>query len=110
MPETSETKIPSGKPAIIRLNPLPKLLDKVLEKYSPLVVAFKLEREPETKAKRMIERGVSLVLMNPPETMGSTSGNYVQLSAKGRVPCSGTKEEIAESVWKTLLCDHIPSA
>ena len=106
-PEQRDAKIPSGKPATIRLDPLPKLLDEVLAKYSPLVVAFKLEREPEKKAKAMIEKGVSLVLMNPPKTMGSTHGDYVQLSAQGRVPCSGTKDEIAAIVWETILRDHL---
>lgn len=106
-PEKRDTKIPSGKPATIRLDPLPKLLDEVLAKYSPIVVAFKLEREPEKKAKAMIEKGVSLVLMNPPKTMGSTHGDYVQLSAQGRVPCSGTKDEIAAIVWETILRDHL---
>jgi len=109
-PEKTDTKIPSGKPATIRLNPLPKLLDEVLSKYSPLVVAFKLDREPEKKAKTMIEKGVSLVLMNPPETMGSTHGDYIQLSAQGRVACSGTKEEVAANIWDTLLSDHLRSA
>ena len=106
-PEQQDAKIPSGKPATIRLEPLPKLLDEVLANYSPLVVAFKLEREPEKKAKAMIEKGVSLVLMNPPKTMGSTHGDYVQLSAQGRVPCSGTKDEIAAIVWETILRDHL---
>nr|WP_320161237.1 bifunctional phosphopantothenoylcysteine decarboxylase/phosphopantothenate--cysteine ligase CoaBC [uncultured Methanoregula sp.] len=109
-PEHQDSKIPSGKPATIRLDPLPKLLDDVLAKHLPLVVAFKLDREPEKKAKAMIEKGVSLVLMNPPGTMGSTHGDYVQLSAQGRVPCSGTKEEIAAIVWETIIRDHLRSA
>lgn len=109
-PEQQDAKIPSGKPAAIRLDPLPKLLDEVLANYSALVVAFKLDREPEKKAKAMIEKGVSLVLMNPPGTMGSTHGDYVQLSAQGRVPCSGTKEEIAAIVWETIIRDHLRSA
>jgi len=109
-PVRAEAKIPSGKPAAIRLDPLPKLLDEVLANYSPLVVAFKLEREPEKKARAMIENGVALVLMNPPETMGSPHGDYIQLSAQGRVPCSGSKEEIAAIIWETLRRDHLQSA
>ncbi|MFA4859148.1 bifunctional phosphopantothenoylcysteine decarboxylase/phosphopantothenate--cysteine ligase CoaBC [Methanoregula sp.] len=109
-PEKTDTKIPSGKTVTIRLDPLPKLLDDVQVMYSPLVVAFKLEREPEKKAKAMIENGVSLVLMNPPETMGSSHGDYIQLSAQGRIPCSGSKEEVAAAIWETLLRDHLQCA
>jgi len=109
-PERQDAKIPSGKPATIRLSPLPKLLDEVIRKYSPLVVAFKLDREPDKKAKSMLGKGVALVLMNPPETMGSMHGDYVQLSASGRIPCSGSKEEIAAVIWETLLRDHLPAA
>ncbi|WP_321508638.1 bifunctional phosphopantothenoylcysteine decarboxylase/phosphopantothenate--cysteine ligase CoaBC [uncultured Methanoregula sp.] len=108
-PLKQDRKIPSGKPSMIRLDPLPKLLDEVLLKYSPLVVAFKLGREPEKKAKEMIEKGVSLVLMNPPETMGSTSGDYIQMSAQGSLPCKGTKEEIAAVIWETLIREHLRS-
>jgi phosphopantothenoylcysteine decarboxylase/phosphopantothenate--cysteine ligase len=109
-PEKQKAKIPSGKPATIQLTPLPKLIDEVIAQYSPLVVAFKLDREPEKKAKTLIEKGVSLVLMNPPETMGSPHGEYVQLSSRGSRPCRGTKEEIAAAIWETLIRDHIQSA
>jgi len=109
-PEKQKAKIPSGKPATIQLTPLPKLIDEVIVQYSPLVVAFKLDREPEKKAKALIEKGVSLVLMNPPETMGSPHGEYVQLSSRGSNPCHGTKEEIAAAIWETLIRDHIQSA
>nr|WP_319375424.1 bifunctional phosphopantothenoylcysteine decarboxylase/phosphopantothenate--cysteine ligase CoaBC [uncultured Methanoregula sp.] len=109
-PEKQKAKIPSGKPVTIQLTPLPKLIDEVIAQYSPLVVAFKLDREPEKKAKALIEKGVSLVLMNPPETMGSPNGEYVQLSSGGSRPCRGTKEEIAAAIWETLIRDHTQSA
>jgi phosphopantothenoylcysteine decarboxylase / phosphopantothenate---cysteine ligase len=109
-PEKQKAKIPSGKPATLHLTPLPKLIDEVIAQYSPIVVAFKLDREPEMKAQALIEKGVALVLMNPPETMGSPNGEYVQLSPRGSRPCHGTKEEIAAAIWETLIHDHIQSA
>jgi phosphopantothenoylcysteine decarboxylase/phosphopantothenate--cysteine ligase len=109
-PKRQKNKIPSGKPAMIRLEPLPKLIDDILASGLSHVVAFKLDREPEKKAQAMIEKGVTLVLMNPPETMGSPRGEYVILSSRGSIPCKGTKDEIAAVIWETLIRDHLHSA
>jgi phosphopantothenoylcysteine decarboxylase / phosphopantothenate---cysteine ligase len=109
-PEQREGKIPSGRPASISLHPLPKLLDAVRSAYNPFTVAFKIGRKPEARALAMIRQGISLVLMNTPETMGSTSGKYIMLDAGGTVPVEGTKEEIAEAVWSGILRRTGPAA
>jgi len=104
-PVPAEGKIRSGKPAKIALNPLPKLLDTVLEDYAPFTVAFKIERNPLAPAKALLKNGVSLVLMNQPETMGSATGDYQLLSHKGSRRISGTKEEIAAEVWEQIISE-----
>jgi len=65
-----------------------------------VIIAFKLGRAQEEKAREMIAKGISMILTNPPETMGSETGNYNLLTKKGSQPITGTKEEIAASIWK----------
>jgi phosphopantothenoylcysteine decarboxylase/phosphopantothenate--cysteine ligase len=103
-PRRIDGKIISGKPAHIDLDPLPKLLDEVIQKYSPRIIAFKLGRNQEEKAQEMIATGgIDTVLINAPETMGSTCGEYVMLTRTDKSLVNGTKEEIAVALWKMLL-------
>jgi phosphopantothenoylcysteine decarboxylase/phosphopantothenate--cysteine ligase len=102
-PERTDGKIPSGRPASITLRPLPKLLDAVQSVCRPYTVAFKIGRKPEPEARAMIRKGVAMVLMNTPETMGSSHGNYILLDAESAAPLEGTKDEIAASVWARIL-------
>ena len=102
-PQQKEGKIKSGKPATISLTPLPKLLDEVVNEYSPFVVAFKIDRKPEVPAKAMLKKGIPIVLMNRPETMGSRQGTYVLLSSKGQRKITGMKEAVAKEVWDAIL-------
>ncbi|MEI7856829.1 MAG: bifunctional phosphopantothenoylcysteine decarboxylase/phosphopantothenate--cysteine ligase CoaBC, partial [Methanomicrobiales archaeon] len=95
-PQKINGKIPSGKPAHLDLEPLPKLLDEVIQKYSPITIAFKLGRDQEIKGKEMIaKRGIAMVLVNAPETMESERGEYTLLTQKDASVLSGTKDEIA---------------
>ena len=102
-PSKKEGKISSGKPVSLELLPLPKLLDSVVKSYAPFTVAFKIERSPETKAKSLIRQGASIVLMNDPKTMGSRDGEYELLRKGGSFRIAGTKEEIAEKIWKEVV-------
>jgi len=103
-PRKINGKIPSGKQVHIDLEPLPKLLDEVVNKYSPRTVAFKLGREQEKIADAMISGGgVEMVLINAPETMGSECGEYVIVTRGDKFSVSGTKEEIAVAIWEKLL-------
>jgi len=101
-PERTHGKIRSGKPAVVRLSPLPKLLDEVMQEYSPFAVAFKIEQKPEGPAKAMLKKGIAVVLMNHPDTMGSSTGDYEILTSQGSEKLSGSKEEIAKDIWKTI--------
>jgi phosphopantothenoylcysteine decarboxylase / phosphopantothenate---cysteine ligase len=103
-------KIPSGKPVRLDLEPLPKLLDEVIRNWTPVTIAFKLDPAPEEKSADMIRQGVSMVLINSPKTMGSREGEYIQLTASGRVPLHGSKEEIARAVWDEVTRGFITSS
>jgi phosphopantothenoylcysteine decarboxylase/phosphopantothenate--cysteine ligase len=96
-------KIPSGKAVNLKLEPLNKLLSEVLENYHPLTIAFKLGNKPEKMAKAMIGQGVAMVLMNTPESMGSSRGDYVLLTKDEKTPLRGTKDEISQEIWKAVI-------
>jgi phosphopantothenoylcysteine decarboxylase/phosphopantothenate--cysteine ligase len=108
-PKAVTGKIPSGKPVSLELEPLPKLLDEVIRKWAPAVIAFKLGTAQEKKAEAMLRRGIAMVLVNTPETMGSSSGEYHQVTQDGTVLLRGTKDDIARIVWETV-CSTILSS
>jgi phosphopantothenoylcysteine decarboxylase/phosphopantothenate--cysteine ligase len=102
-PKRVDGKIPSGKPVTLFLEPLPKVLSEVIDHYKALIIAFKLGRTPKKLAKKMLDQGVAMVLMNAPETMGSSRGEYMLLTRNGELPLSGTKEEIACAIWNAVI-------
>lgn len=104
-PRKIHGKIPSGKPASIDLDPLPKLLSEVVETFHPYTVAFKLGRSPEGAAMAMLGQGIAMVLTNPPETMGSASGEYIRMNARGQLRLAGTKDGIAAQVFDEIVRD-----
>jgi phosphopantothenoylcysteine decarboxylase/phosphopantothenate--cysteine ligase len=102
-PKRVKGKIPSGKPVNLLLEPLKKLLTEVIQDYGSLTIAFKLGNTPEKMAKAMIAQGVAMVLMNTPESMGSSHGEYVLLTKSEKRPLSGTKDEISAAIWKAVI-------
>ncbi|MDD1700406.1 MAG: bifunctional phosphopantothenoylcysteine decarboxylase/phosphopantothenate--cysteine ligase CoaBC [Methanoregula sp.] len=102
-PKAVKGKIPSGKAVNLLLNPLPKLLDEVVNKYDSEIIAFKLGSTPEKMAKAMIAQGIEMVLINTPSSMGTTHGEYILLTRNGKIPLSGTKEEIAHAIWNAVI-------
>jgi len=102
-PKRVKGKIPSGKPVNLFLEPLPKVLSEVIERYNSLIIAFKLGSTPEKMAKKMINQGVTMVLMNPPENMGSDRGEYILMTRNGEFQLNGTKEEIACAIWNAVI-------
>lgn len=108
-PEKVKGKIPSGSPVHLVLQPLPKLLAEVLEKYHPLTVAFKLGDSSGKMAKMLLAQGASIVMANEPETMGSARGEYVLLTNDGEYQLRGSKEEIAAGLWSHILLCGLPS-
>jgi len=101
-PKRYNGKIPSGKKTSLELEPLPKLLDEVIRQWAPRTVAFKLGTAPEKQSERMLEKGVTAVLMNSPETMGSGEGDYTLLTGKGRVHLQGSKDAVARAFWNEM--------
>ncbi|OPY37686.1 MAG: bifunctional phosphopantothenoylcysteine decarboxylase/phosphopantothenate synthase [Methanoregula sp. PtaU1.Bin051] len=101
-PVVFDGKIPSGKKTSIKLAPLPKLIDEVLEKYQPVTVAFKLGWETTQKAKALLKKGSVLVVTNTPDTMGRSDGEYIIVSKKGSVTLSGDKHKVAAGIWDAL--------
>jgi len=102
-PKKVDGKIPSGKPVTLFLEPLPKVLLEVIDHYKALIIAFKLGRTPKKLAKKMLDQGVAMVLMNSPETMGSSRGEYLLLTRNREMPLNGTKEEIACAIWNAVI-------
>jgi hypothetical protein len=54
-------------------------------------------------AKAMIRQGVAMVLMNTPESMGSSHGDYVLLTKDEKTPLSGSKDEISREIWRAVI-------
>jgi phosphopantothenoylcysteine decarboxylase/phosphopantothenate--cysteine ligase len=102
-PKRVPGKIPSGTPVHLELEPLKKLITEVLQDYHPLTIAFKLGTRQEKMAKAMIQQGIAMVLMNTPESMGTSRGEYVLLTKSEKKPLSGTKDEISEEIWKAVI-------
>ncbi|MFA5347394.1 MAG: bifunctional phosphopantothenoylcysteine decarboxylase/phosphopantothenate--cysteine ligase CoaBC [Methanoregula sp.] len=102
-PEKVKGKIPSGSPVHLVLEPLPKLLAEVIEKYHPLTIAFKLGDSSGKMAKIMIAQGSVMVLTNEPGTMGGARGEYVLVMRDGGYPLKGSKDEIAAAIWNQVL-------
>jgi phosphopantothenoylcysteine decarboxylase/phosphopantothenate--cysteine ligase len=102
-PNSINGKIPSGKPATLTLEPLPKLINEVIRQFHPFTIAFKIDRTPETGARAMLAQGIAMVFMNTPETMGSHDGIYTLLDARGTIKLHGTKDEIAADFFSELI-------
>ncbi|HMA04486.1 MAG TPA: bifunctional phosphopantothenoylcysteine decarboxylase/phosphopantothenate--cysteine ligase CoaBC, partial [Methanomicrobiales archaeon] len=82
-PRRVEGKIRSGAAVNLRLDPLPKLLDEVLSAHHPAAIAFKLGRDEEVAARDLLGRGVGVVVINPPETMGAAESEATILTGSG---------------------------
>ncbi|HUK38943.1 MAG TPA: bifunctional phosphopantothenoylcysteine decarboxylase/phosphopantothenate--cysteine ligase CoaBC [Methanomicrobiales archaeon] len=101
-PKRVKGKIRSGKPVSLALDPLPKLLDEVLERYRPETIAFKLGRDEAAAARALLKRGVRVVVVNAPEAMGAEETEVTLLSRDGERAARGTKEEVAAAIWDAL--------
>lgn len=103
LPERAEGKIPSGAGRTIRLEPLPKVLDAVLDVFTGTAVAFKLGWDEEARARSMLASGVAMVVTNAPPAMGAPGGEFVIMTGERSEQVSGTKEEVAAAIWSALL-------
>jgi phosphopantothenoylcysteine decarboxylase/phosphopantothenate--cysteine ligase len=101
-PRRAEGKIRSGSPVTLELEPLPKLLDEILSLHHPEAIAFKLGRDEAAAAQEMLDRGVKLVVVNPPDAMGSPESEVTIFTPGERSTVKGSKEEVAAAVWAAL--------
>ena len=101
-PERHAGKIPSGKPVDLRLNPLPKLLDRVREACHPRIIAFKVGGSGVRAARKMLADGVDLVVVNPADVMGAGEGDFTILGKDTRIRMKGSKEEAAAILWDAV--------
>ena len=101
-PERFPGKLPSGAPATLALEPLPKVIDEVIARYAPLTIAFKLAEDADAQAGVLLERGATLVVANTPETMGAAGGTFALHSHRGIRVVEGTKEEVARAIWSSV--------
>ncbi|HMA05804.1 MAG TPA: bifunctional phosphopantothenoylcysteine decarboxylase/phosphopantothenate--cysteine ligase CoaBC, partial [Methanomicrobiales archaeon] len=59
-------------------------------------------RDEEVAARDLLGRGVGVVVINPPETMGAAESEATILTGSGTDRIKGSKEEVAAAVWKAL--------
>ena len=104
-PKKFEGKLRSGGVRKITLLPLPKLLDEVINEYGIPCIAFKLGKDAEEPARELLGKGAVIVVINGPETMGSAEGEILILNQHSRVNLSGTKEDLAVTLWDRILGD-----
>ncbi|MDD1669209.1 MAG: bifunctional phosphopantothenoylcysteine decarboxylase/phosphopantothenate--cysteine ligase CoaBC [Methanomicrobiales archaeon] len=102
-PKRVKGKIRSGAPVTLDLEPLPKLLDEVMESYHPVTIAFKLGRNEERAARALRNRGADIVVVNTPDAMGTDEAEVTIISREGRRTAKGSKEEVAAAIWTALL-------
>jgi phosphopantothenoylcysteine decarboxylase/phosphopantothenate--cysteine ligase len=102
-PDRVKGKIPSGRQVRLLLKPLPKLLTEVVQQYHPLIIAFKLGRNQKKVANTMITQGISMVLVNEPESMGGLQGHYTLMTQDSELPLVGSKDEIADEIWNAVV-------
>lgn len=102
-PDLYPGKLKSGSPQTLKLNPLPKLVDEVMAGYEVPIVAFKLGRDQDAAARDMLARGVTMVVVNGPENMGSAAGIVTILCRDLKLQAEGSKRELAEEIWAAIL-------
>ncbi len=103
-PEAAETKIPSGKEISLKLNPTPKLISQITGEIK--IIGFKIGEDAEDAAQHLLksQENIIAVAANHPETMESADGTYtVFRKDKDPIPATGTKKDIASTIWNAVL-------
>jgi phosphopantothenoylcysteine decarboxylase/phosphopantothenate--cysteine ligase len=101
-PEPFAGKIPSGTPTTLFLNPLPKVLDEVIERFGPYTIAFKLAEDADAQAAGLLEKGAAIVVANTPSAMGAAEGTFALHTSHGIRVVEGSKEEVAAAIWSSV--------
>ena len=107
-PERIAGKISSNMDISVKLLPLPKILDAVVNALAGAgggakIAAFKLGDDADEKAEKMVAAGIDLVCANAAANMGAEGGRYGLHTKDGVFEVCGTKEETAGEIWRRLL-------
>ncbi len=103
-PERYHGKIPSGAGTTIRLDPLPKIINEVVDRYHIPTIAFKVARDPVPPGKALIRDSIGLVVANDPSVMGETETRVTLLGRSGfSRELAGSKEEVAAEILSCAM-------
>ena len=98
-PEPCPGKIPSGNTVTLTLNPLPKIIDDVMDRFHVPTIAFKLGDDAVTRGRTMLGDSIGLVVANDPSVMGEVDTRVTLLGQGGFVrEASGSKEAVAAQI------------
>lgn len=98
-PEPYRGKIPSGSPFTLTLNPLPKILDDVVDKFRIPTVAFKLGDDAIARGRDMVRDSIGVVVANNPAVMGEPDTRVTILGTGGfSREVAGSKDEVAAEI------------
>ncbi|HJJ36330.1 MAG TPA: bifunctional phosphopantothenoylcysteine decarboxylase/phosphopantothenate--cysteine ligase CoaBC, partial [Methanocorpusculum sp.] len=103
VPDAAETKIRSGTPVTLTLDPAPKLISQVT---GPNVIGFKIGEDAPEAAQALLagQKNIIAVAANYPDTMGSSDGTYrIYRKEADAVDITGTKKDIAHALWNAVL-------
>lgn len=103
-PAPREGKIPSGEKVSVELLVQPKIILDVMqaENRPKTIVGFKLGWDSREEAEQLLEAGADMVAANTPDALGRDAGAYALITKDGCVHVSGTKTEVAETLWQNL--------
>ncbi|MDH7593386.1 MAG: bifunctional phosphopantothenoylcysteine decarboxylase/phosphopantothenate--cysteine ligase CoaBC [Methanomicrobiales archaeon] len=102
IPLRREGKLPGDREVDIHLDPAPKLLREVADRFHPIIIAFKLGWNEMARAGEMLRQGIRMVVVNTPYEMGAEGGEFAILTEEGEERVHGTKEEVAAAIWQRL--------
>ena len=119
--ETADTKLRSGEPRSLELEPTPKLLDSIREAHPELtMVGFKAETSGDDA---MLEHAAALrdrvdcafVVANDASVMGETDTRALFVDSDSETPADcesvvGTKQLLGERVARRLAMEFVESA
>ena len=104
LPEPMAGKIPSGRPVTLTLNPLPKIIDDVVDRFHVPTIAFKLGDDAVARGRAMLRDSIGLVVANDPRVMGETDTCVTLLGGGGFMrEASGSKEAVAAEILDCAL-------
>lgn len=103
-PRMSPGKIPSGSPATIHLDPLPKIISEVVNRYHIPTIAFKVSGDPLPAGKALLGDSIGIVVANEPSVMGEDKTRVTLIGKDGLSrEVSGSKETVAAEILSSAM-------